>query len=36
MPRTPYVAAYVVTADKICILRVLHGAQTWPTELEGD
>ena len=33
IPRTPYVAAYVVLADRIRILRVLHGAQIWPIEL---
>ncbi|CAN7587525.1 type II toxin-antitoxin system RelE/ParE family toxin [Pararhizobium sp. LjRoot235] len=31
--RTPYVAVYVVLADRIRILRVLHGAQMWPIEL---
>lgn len=30
---TPYIAAYVVTAERIRILRVLHGAQRWPDEL---
>jgi addiction module RelE/StbE family toxin len=30
---TPYVAAYIVTANAIRILRVLHGAQRWPDEL---
>jgi toxin ParE1/3/4 len=28
--RTPYIAAYRVTANTITILRVLHGAQRWP------
>ena len=30
--RTPYVAAYMVMADRIRILRILHGAQIWPFE----
>lgn len=33
IPRTPYVAAYAVTADTIRILRILHGAQMWPDEI---
>lgn len=28
--RTPYIAAYLITADTIRILRILHGAQRWP------
>lgn len=28
--RTPYIAAYAVTADTA---RVLHGAQMWPDEI---
>ncbi|CDM60681.1 MULTISPECIES: type II toxin-antitoxin system mRNA interferase toxin, RelE/StbE family [Rhizobium] len=35
IPHTPYIAAYVVKIDRIRILRVLHGAQMWPTEV-GD
>lgn len=35
VPRTPYIAAYMVTADRIRILRILHGAEIWPFEL-GD
>ncbi|WP_192360791.1 type II toxin-antitoxin system RelE/ParE family toxin [Mesorhizobium mediterraneum] len=31
--RTPYIAAYVVTAGTVRILRVLHGAQMWPDEI---
>lgn len=31
VPRTPYIAAYVVMADRICILRILHGAQYGPS-----
>lgn len=30
---TPYIAAYAVTIETIRILRVLHGAQTWPDEI---
>jgi addiction module RelE/StbE family toxin len=30
IPKTPYVAAYVVLSDRIRILRVLHGSQMWP------
>ncbi|BCH20730.1 type II toxin-antitoxin system RelE/ParE family toxin [Mesorhizobium sp. L-8-3] len=36
VPRTPYIAAYVVTSDRIRILRVLHGAQIWPDEIADD
>jgi addiction module RelE/StbE family toxin len=32
VPRTSFVAAYVVTADSVRIPRVLHGAQRWPEE----
>ncbi len=31
--RTPYIAAYVIVGDTIRILRILHGAQLWPTTL---
>ncbi|AEG57173.1 type II toxin-antitoxin system mRNA interferase toxin, RelE/StbE family [Sinorhizobium meliloti] len=34
IPRTPYIAAYMVMEDRIRILRVLHGAQKWPSELD--
>ncbi len=34
--RTPYVAAYRVEAESIRVLRVLHGAQQWPDELEAE
>lgn len=30
----PYIAAYMVMADRI--LRVLHGAQEWPSELDDE
>jgi addiction module RelE/StbE family toxin len=33
--RTSYIAAYAVKGDTIRILRVLHGAQTWPKEFSG-
>ena len=36
IPRTPYIAAYVVIEDKVRILRVLHGAQVWPEQLSED
>jgi toxin ParE1/3/4 len=31
---TPYIAAYQIVGDKVRILRVLHGAQMWPEEME--
>ena len=31
--RTPYVVAYVVDADDVTILAILHGAQRWPEAL---
>ena len=31
--RTPYVVAYRVRAERIEILRVLHGRQRWPDAL---
>ena len=33
VPRTPFIAAYIVTADRVRILRVLHGAQVWPDDI---
>jgi toxin ParE1/3/4 len=36
VPRTPYIAAYVVMTDRIRILRILHGAQMWPAELRDE
>ena len=33
IPRTPYIAAYTLTQDRIRILRVLHGARMWPDDL---
>ena len=35
VPRTPYIVAYMVTPDRVRILRILHGAQIWPFEF-GD
>lgn len=34
VPRTPYIAVYAVTADKVRILRVLHGARMWPDDMD--
>jgi len=36
IPRTPYVAAYALTTDRIRILRVLHGTQMWPEDFASD
>jgi toxin ParE1/3/4 len=36
IPRTPYVAAYLVDGNAVRILRVLHGAQIWPDEFPKD
>ncbi|MCP3417984.1 type II toxin-antitoxin system RelE/ParE family toxin [Bradyrhizobium brasilense] len=36
IPRTPYVASYLVDGETVRILRVLHGAQMWPDELTND
>lgn len=33
IPRTPYIAVYALTPDRIRILRVLHGARMWPDDL---
>lgn len=35
VPRTPYIAAYLVIADTVRILRILHGAQVWPNDIDG-
>lgn len=32
--RTPYIAAYRIDREAVRILRVLHGAQEWPDELQ--
>lgn len=34
--RTPYIAAYRIVGNMVRILRVLHGAQTWPDQMPGD
>jgi toxin ParE1/3/4 len=36
--RTPYIVAYIVDTrrDAVVILRVLHGAQRWPTAFDVD
>lgn len=31
---TPYIAAYRVQGNTVTVLRVLHGAQRWPEEME--
>lgn len=36
IPHTPFIAAYVATADKVRILRILHGAQVWPGDINSD
>lgn len=35
---TPYIAAYTVRPllDAVVILRVMHGAQQWPSELDDE
>ncbi|MHB8575588.1 MAG: type II toxin-antitoxin system RelE/ParE family toxin [Dehalococcoidia bacterium] len=35
IPRTPYVVGYAVDvqADAVIVLRVLHGARSWPDAL---
>ena len=30
---TPFIVAYVVMADRVKLLRVLHGAQQWPESM---
>ncbi len=30
VPHTPYVVAYCLQDDVVCVLRVLHGALQWP------
>ncbi|MCV9938685.1 type II toxin-antitoxin system RelE/ParE family toxin [Boseaceae bacterium BT-24-1] len=34
VPRTPFIAVYIVTSDKVRILRVLHGARMWPEDMD--
>jgi toxin ParE1/3/4 len=33
IPRTPYIAVYSIAADRVRILRILHGAQAWPVNV---
>ena len=33
--RTPYIVAYFISGETIRILRVPHGAQQWPEEIDG-
>lgn len=33
---TPFLAAYIVTGEQIRILRILHGAQVWPDDIDRD
>jgi toxin ParE1/3/4 len=35
VPRTPFIAVYSVTVDRLRILRILHGAQLWPADIES-
>jgi toxin ParE1/3/4 len=30
---TPYIVAYRVVVSDVIVLRILHGAQRWPTRL---
>lgn len=30
---TPFIVAYVILADRVKLLRVLHGAQQWPESM---
>jgi addiction module RelE/StbE family toxin len=32
---TPYIAAYSVDAERILVLRLLHGARMWPDRMEA-
>ena len=34
--RTPYIAAYRIHADRVRILRILHGSRLWPDEMSGE
>jgi toxin ParE1/3/4 len=29
---TPYIAAYMIVEQRIRILRIIHGAQAWPSD----
>jgi toxin ParE1/3/4 len=30
--RTPYIAVYMISGNRVRILRILHGAQKWPPD----
>ncbi|HTJ62400.1 MAG TPA: type II toxin-antitoxin system RelE/ParE family toxin [Alphaproteobacteria bacterium] len=32
---TPYIAAYQIGEASVLILRILHGAQLWPTDIQA-
>jgi toxin ParE1/3/4 len=32
---TLYIAAYRITSNTVVVLRILHGAQEWPKELDN-
>ena len=34
--RTPYIAAYRIEGGRIRILRLLHGARQWPSDLSEE
>jgi toxin ParE1/3/4 len=34
--RTPYVVAYRISDDTVRILRVLHGARSWPDDMSEE
>ena len=34
IPRSPYLVAYRILEDRIRLLRILHGAQSWPGQME--
>ena len=36
VPKTPFIIAYAVEAERIRVLRILHGARIWPDELKPD
>ena len=35
IPGVPYIVVYQVEPNRILILRVLHGAQSWPDDSDG-
>jgi plasmid stabilization system protein ParE len=36
MTNAPYILPYRILDDRVCILRVLHGARLWPDKLSDD